>query len=73
MVMRPPFLGGGDGLPLEVSDGTHPLRPEQLEAADLNASEKDDRGPRVYLGDGRRCEGCGDVDSTGGQESEDTF
>ena len=40
-----------DGLPLQVTDRADPLRPEQLEAADMHPRQDDDRIPRVHLDD----------------------
>ena len=48
-----PRSGDGDRLPLQVTDGTHPLGGEQLEAADVDPRQQDNRVPRVQAHDER--------------------
>ena len=53
--------GHGHGLPLEVTDCPHAVRPKQLVASDVNPGQKDDRLPRVDLDDERGSEGHADL------------
>jgi hypothetical protein len=41
----------GDGLPLQVADGTDPLRPDQHEAADVHPSQEEGLVARLGLDD----------------------
>src|SRR5713101_4287140 len=66
-MMITPLLGDSHGLPLQVADGPHPLRPKQLVAADVHAPQEDDRGSRVDLDDELRGKGHADVERTGRQ------
>src|SRR5882724_780607 len=54
-------------MPLEVTDGTYPLGPEQFEAADVHSSEDRDRVPRVHTHDEHRGKVVADVGCTGGE------
>jgi hypothetical protein len=58
-------LGHGDGFPLQVADGTDPLRPKQLEAPDVDACEQNERVPRLHAQEKRPAEHLGDVNLTG--------
>ena len=55
----------GDGLPLEVPDRTHPLTPEQLEAANVDPGEDHERVSGVHAGDQGTGEVQGDIDLPG--------
>ena len=44
-------IAEGDGLALQVADRAHPLAPEQLEAADVDSGEDDERVSGVHAGD----------------------
>ncbi len=56
---------GGDGLPLQVEDSADLVGPEQLEAADLNPCQKDDRIACIHLDDGRSNELHAEIDMAG--------
>src|SRR4029434_6456257 len=63
-VVRAPKLGDGDGLPLEVADGSHPVRPEEFIAANMHTSQEDNWGSCVNLNDERWGECHGDISCT---------
>jgi hypothetical protein len=51
-----------DGFPLQVGDRADPLRPDQLEAADVQSHERDDRVPCLQRQEKRPAEIRGEVD-----------
>ena len=60
-------VGDGEGLPLEVTDGTHRITTHQLEAADVATSEDGYRVTGVDAGEERPGEVHGDVRLAGTQ------
>jgi hypothetical protein len=62
-----PQLGDGDGFPLQIPNGPHPLGPEHFRAADMHPAQKDDGGSDVDLHNKRRDKCHADINGTGGQ------
>jgi hypothetical protein len=56
-----------DGFPLQVADRADPLRPEQLEAANMHACQQDKRVPGLQLQEKRHAEMQREVDLAGGK------
>ncbi len=64
-MIRAAHLTNPNRLPFQVADGSDPLGPEQLEATNMNATENDERLPRVDGDEQWPREVPGDIDLAG--------